>query len=106
MHCIDLELGLHLIRELGRLPLARATTCFAHCTSMDLSFFMDFEHVHLFSLHLMCQLDNIGLLLLHFILLLDQREQQGQNLLHLGVWSKLTFGLHLILAEGAFLLAK
>ena len=105
MHCVDFELRFHLVGELGRLPLARTSACFAQSPALELSFFTDFEHVHLFSLHFVCYLGNIVRFFLHFVLFLNQWKQQGQNGLHLLVASELTMSLHLILAEWAFLLA-
>ena len=67
---------------------------------------MDFEHIHLLFLHFVGQLDNIRLRLLHLVLLLNQWKEQGQYFCHLGVGSELTFGLHLILTQWTFFLAK
>ena len=105
MHCVDFELRLHLVGKLGRLPLARTSACFAQGPALELFFFTDFEHVHLFSLDVVCQLQLMVLSFLHLVFFLNQWKQQGQNGLHLLVASELTMGLHLILAEWTFLLA-
>lgn len=60
---VNFELWFHFICKLRLFPFALAT-CFLYCSSLDLPFFMNLQHIHLLFLHLVSQRNHIHLWLL------------------------------------------